>query len=234
MSRVETPARLAAGRHFLTPTVSAHVLEGTRAGPTALVQAGIHGDEIAGVHALEELLEEGLAPDAGRLIIVPVMNPAAYRARTRTAPGGLDLNRVFPGDAEAPEPERRLAARFTALVQSEAPGLMLTLHESWKRFHPEIPVSFGQTVVYGVEPRPPIVDHLVDEMNSQLENGYELWAPHFYPVATSSTEVLVEMMGPERMVGLCIETWMGFELPRRVAMQKAIVKAALRAVGVLD
>ncbi len=230
---MDTSARLAPGRHFLTPTVTAHVLEGTRPGPTVLLQAGIHGDEIAGVHALEELLEEGFVPASGRLLIVPVMNPAAYRARSRTAPGGLDLNRVFPGDAGATEPERRLAARFTALVQAEAPSLMMTLHESWKRFHPEIPVSFGQTVVYGVEPRPPIVDRLVAEMNTALENGYERWAPHYYPVVTSSTEVLVEMMGPERMVGLCVETWMGFELPRRVAMQKAVVMAALRHVGML-
>src|SRR5262245_2849097 len=42
------------GVHQLHPTISVHVLEGRRPGPTALVQAGIHGDEIAGVHALCE------------------------------------------------------------------------------------------------------------------------------------------------------------------------------------
>ena len=225
--------RLSPGRHFLTPTVTAHVFDAPQEGPTVLVQAGIHGDEIAGVHALEELLEEGLAPKAGRLILVPVMNPAAYRARTRAADGGLDLNRVFPGDPAGPEPERKLAAIFTGLVRSEAPALMMTLHESWKRFHPDVPVSFGQTVVYGVEPRPPIVDRLVAAMNTDLATAYEVWAPHYYPVATSSTEVLVEMQGADRMVGLCIETWMGFELARRVTMQKAIVRYALAECGVI-
>jgi len=221
---------LPTGTTFLTPTVAVHVFDAATPGPTAIIQAGIHGDEVAGVHALCELLEEGLRPDAGRLIVIPVMNAPAYRARQRTAPGGLDLNRCFPGDAEAEEPERRLARRFMDLVLDERPALVATLHESWKRFHPEVPVSFGQTVVYGVEPRPALVDAVVAAMNDRLEHPYELWAPHYYPVATSSTEVIVEATG---CIGLCIETWLGFDEARRVAMQRAVVRELLTGVGVL-
>ncbi|PKN58205.1 MAG: hypothetical protein CVU56_07155 [Deltaproteobacteria bacterium HGW-Deltaproteobacteria-14] len=221
---------LPTGTTFLTPTVPVHVLDAAAPGPTAIIQAGIHGDEVAGVHALAELLEGGLTPDAGRLIVIPVMNAPAYRARQRAAPGGLDLNRCFPGDAAAPEPERRLARRFMDLVLDERPALIATLHESWKRFHPEVPVSFGQTVVYGVEPRPPVVDTVVAAMNADLEHPYELWAPHYYPVATSSTEVIVEATG---CVGLCIETWLGFAEERRVAMQQKVVRILLESLGVL-
>ncbi|MFO0747893.1 MAG: succinylglutamate desuccinylase/aspartoacylase family protein [Myxococcota bacterium] len=217
----------------LAPTIPVHVFDAGVPGPTALIQAGIHGDEIAGVHALEELLEEGLRPARGRLLVIPVMNPPAYRARQRAAPGGLDLNRCFPGDAAAPERERRLARQLMDLVLRERPALMATLHESWKRFHPEIPVSFGQTIVYGVPERPPIVDRAVAAMNAALENPYERWAPHYFPVATSSTEVIVDAVGADAMVGLCIETWLGFELARRVAMQKAIVRILLGDVGLL-
>ncbi len=187
---------LAVGCHTLFPNVYVHVLEAPRAGPTALIQAGIHGDEIAGVHALEELLEEGLRPSAGRLIIIPCMNPRAYRARQRAAPGGLDLNRCFPGDPDAPELERRMAHGFMSLVLAERPTLMATLHESWKRHHPSFPVSFGQTITYGVEPRPAIIDRVLHVMNGKLETPYETWAPHYYPVATSSTEVIVDAVGP--------------------------------------
>jgi len=217
---------------WIAPTIPVHVLEGPAPGPTALIQAGIHGDEIAGVHALEELLEDGLTLVRGRLLIIPVMNPAAYRNRTRAAPGGLDLNRSFPGDAHAPERERRLARAFMDLVERELPVLMATLHESWKRHHPAVAVSFGQTVTYGVEPRPAIVDRTIAYMNTTLENPYELWAPHYFPVATSSTEVIVDRMGSDQLVGLCIETWMGFELARRVAMQKAVVRYLLSDVGI--
>ena len=62
--------RMSAGVHTLWPTVHATVREGESPGPTALVQAGIHGDEVAGVHALQELLEEGLAPERGRLSVM--------------------------------------------------------------------------------------------------------------------------------------------------------------------
>ena len=58
---------ISAGHHLLWPTVSAYVFDAPQPGPTALMQAGIHGDEVAGVHALQELLEEGLRPDRGRL-----------------------------------------------------------------------------------------------------------------------------------------------------------------------
>jgi len=224
---------LAAGLHQLFPNVVLHVFEAKVPGPTALIQAGIHGDEIAGVHALEELLEEGLTPKAGRLLVIPVMNPPAYRARLRAAPGGLDLNRSFPGDAVAPEAEKRLARIYMDLVMAERPALMATLHESMKRHHPAFPISFGQTLTYGVEPRPPLIDRVVSRLNESLESLYETWAPHYYPVATSSTEVIVEAVGPANIIGVCVETWMGFELRRRVAMQKAVVRQLLADIGML-
>jgi hypothetical protein len=142
---------LASGVHFLPPTGPVHVFDSGVPGATALIQAGIHGDEVAGVHALQELLEEGLTPRRGRLLVIPIMNAAAYRARQRSAPGGLDLNRCFPGDASAPEREKRLARQFMDLVMDERPALMATLHESQKRYDPAVTPSFGQTLVYGVE-----------------------------------------------------------------------------------
>lgn len=220
---------LSAGVHRLHPTVLAHVFDAPDPGPTALVQAGIHGDEIAGVHALEELLEEGLRPARGRLIVVPVMNPAAYRAQQRAAPGGLDLNRSFPGDADAPEVEKRLAARFMALIRDERPALVATLHESHKRYHPDVQPSFGQSIVYGVQPCPAAFEAVVDRLNAELPAEEERWATHYFPVATSSTEVIVDDIG---CLGTCVETWMGFELDRRVRMQKRVVELLLEQVGV--
>ena len=221
---------LPSGVTFLTPTVPVHVFDADEDGPTAIVEAGIHGDEIAGVHAVQELLEEELRPKRGRLIMIPPMNTPAYRARQRARPEGLDLNRCFPGDADAPEPERRLARRFMDLMIDEKPVLLATLHESWKRHHPDVPASFGQTVVYGVEPMPPICTAICDAMNEQLEHPYERWAPHYFPVATSSTEVIVDAVG---CIGLCIETWMGFEERRRIDMQRRVVQLLLENVGVL-
>ena len=217
------------GVHLIWPTIPLHVFQADEEGPTAIVEAGIHGDEIAGVHALEEMLEAGLRPTRGKLIVCPVMNPAAYRARQRAAPEGLDLNRCFPGDADAAEPERRLARKFMDLMQDEKPDLVVTLHESMKRYDPEVTPSFGQTVVYGVDPMPGIVGRTVDRLNANVADASEHWAPQYYPVATSSTEVIVDAVG---CVGLCIETWMGFPEARRVEMQKEVVEYLLDDLGV--
>lgn len=221
---------LSPGVHWLSPTLPVHVFQAEEAGATAILEAGIHGDEIAGVHAISELLEQGLRPARGRLILIPVMNPPAYRARTRAAPGGLDLNRCFPGDPASSEPERRLAARFMALMQDERPALLATLHESQKRYDPAVRPSFGQTIVYGVDPMPAVVARVVDHMNATLADESERWAPQHYPVATSSTEVIVDAVG---CVGLCIETWMGFDEARRVAMHKEVCLELLRAFDLL-
>ena len=51
-------------------TLSAQVIHGRQDGPTVFVSAGIHGDEVAGVHALWEMLEDGFKPQKG----TPMMN----------------------------------------------------------------------------------------------------------------------------------------------------------------
>jgi hypothetical protein len=219
---------LPTGITWFEPMLPLHVFDAPEPGPTALVQAGIHGDEVAGVHALAELLEEGLRPTHGRLVVVPVMNPPAYRARERKAPGGLDLNRCFPGDANAAERESRLARRFMDLVLDERPAIVVTLHESQKRYDPAVVPSFGQSIVYGVDPRPAIVDRTIDALNAEA-SAEEHWSPLYYPVATSSTEVIVEATG---CVGLCIETWMGFPERRRIEMQRRVVELLLADIGV--
>jgi hypothetical protein len=220
---------LSAGVHFLAPTIPLYVFDAPQPGPCALIQAGIHGDEVGGVHALSEMLEDRLRPTHGRLLVCPVMNPAAYRARQRAAPGGLDLNRCFPGDADAPETERRLARIFMDLVESERPDLMATLHESHKRYDPDVTPSFGQTLVYGVDPMPPIVGTVVERLNARFSTDDERWATQYYPVSTSSTEVIVDAVG---CIGICVETWMGFDETHRVEMQKAVVEFLLDEIGV--
>lgn len=233
-------SRMDAGVHWFLPTLPVHVMDAAEPGPTVVMEAGIHGDEIAGVHALEELLEAGLRPRRGRLIVIPRMNPAACRDRVRKctpAPegnalgwAGLDLNRCFPGDASAPELENRLAARFMQMMRDERPALVCTLHESQKRYSPEVKPSFGQTLVYGVDPCPPVITQVVERMNATKRDENEAWATQYYPVATSSTEVIVDAVG---CIGVCVETWMGFGERRRIEMQQEVVRHFLDALGTL-
>jgi predicted deacylase len=86
-------------------------VRGRRDGPYLLATGAVHGDEYEGPVAIQRLAAT-LDPDgfAGLFVGVPVVNTAAYAARSRTTPAdGLDLNRVFPG-ASGGGPSHALAA----------------------------------------------------------------------------------------------------------------------------
>ena len=71
-------------------------------GPTVYLSGGVHGDEFEGPIALMKLARELEAAEVqGRIIITPCLNLPAVLAGKRCSPiDGLNLNRVFPGDAD--------------------------------------------------------------------------------------------------------------------------------------
>ena len=79
------------------------------------------------------------------------------------------------------------------------------------------------------EPMPALVGRTVARLNARFTAPGERWAPYYYPVATSSTEVLVDAIG---CVGVCVETWMGFPETLRVSMHRAVVELLLDEIGV--
>jgi hypothetical protein len=76
--------------------------------PEVAVVAGIHGDEPCGPEAVESLLAD--PPAFGRPVKFVVANEAALERGVRYL--DEDLNRAFPGDAEAESHEGRLAERL--------------------------------------------------------------------------------------------------------------------------
>jgi predicted deacylase len=94
-------------------------VRGRRPGPTAVLVAGVHGDEFEGMAALPELVGSLDPGDLrGIVLALPVCNPFAHAAQDRCSPQSVDganLARVFPGDPEA-SPTRRLAAALFRLA----------------------------------------------------------------------------------------------------------------------
>ncbi len=90
---------------------------GREQGKTAVITAGVHGDEYEGPAALiqltRQLMERSLS---GTVVAIPVANPPAFAAGTRTNPeDGLNLARCFPGHAGGKPTERLAAALFEHL-----------------------------------------------------------------------------------------------------------------------
>ncbi|MBT8245402.1 MAG: succinylglutamate desuccinylase/aspartoacylase family protein [Winogradskyella sp.] len=70
-----------------------------KSGPTVLITAGIHGDEVNGVEIVRQIIAKGInIPKRGTIICVPVINVFGFINMNREFPDGRDLNRVFPGN----------------------------------------------------------------------------------------------------------------------------------------
>jgi predicted deacylase len=89
---------LAGGSSIEIPVV---VINGTKPGPVLWVDGAIHGDEPEGPLCCQILMRE-VKPEAlsGTLVLIPVINVAAYEAASRGNPLDTfshDMNRIYPG-----------------------------------------------------------------------------------------------------------------------------------------
>jgi predicted deacylase len=78
--------------------VPVHVLRSTEPGPTLLLMAGMHGDEVNGIETIRRLVRrELLQPLRGSIIAIPILNIYGFLNFSRDVPDGKDVNRSFPG-----------------------------------------------------------------------------------------------------------------------------------------
>ncbi len=78
--------------------IPVYVFNAKKPGPTLLVQAGLHGDEINGIEIVRRMLhEQQFAVEIGAVIAVPILNIFGFIHFSRDVPDGKDVNRSFPG-----------------------------------------------------------------------------------------------------------------------------------------
>ena len=102
--------------HTRTPlSIPIIVDRAAESGPSVLITAGIHGDEVNGVEIVRQLISKGFTkPQRGMVISIPVVNVFGFLNQERKFPDGRDLNRSFPGNAKG-----SLAARFAYFIMKE-------------------------------------------------------------------------------------------------------------------
>lgn len=132
------------------------IVEGESDGPTLWVTASIHGDEITGLAAAQDLLDEVEAAElAGTLVCLPNLNPAGLRRNERTSYyGNDDPNRYFPdgehGDDERvrpPETQERIDRQIYDRITDSADAVVC-LHTAGIRSRP---FTIRGRVPYGTE-----------------------------------------------------------------------------------
>ena len=95
--------------HTTTPILVPVIVERAKEdGPTVLLMAGLHGDEINGIEIIRRVIRKGFhKPQIGTIICLPVFNIFGFLNVKRELPDGRDLNRSFPGSESG-----SLAAQF--------------------------------------------------------------------------------------------------------------------------
>jgi uncharacterized protein len=91
------------------------VFRGKEPGPSLLLCAGLHGDEVNGTEILRRMIREhSLSPDKGTTIVLPIINVFGFLHSSRDLPDGKDLNRSFPGSKSG-----SLAMRTAHVIMKE-------------------------------------------------------------------------------------------------------------------
>ncbi len=134
-------ARLPTGTLIDIPV---HVFNGKKAGPTVLVQAGLHGDEINGVETLRRMLQENkFAIKKGAVIVVPILNIFGFIHFSRDVPDGKDVNRSFPG-RKTGSLASRIAHTYTEQILPQVDfGIDLHTGGSQRHNHPQARYTSG-------------------------------------------------------------------------------------------
>lgn len=96
------------------------IIHGKLAGPTLLIIAAMHGDELNGTEIINTLFGlKSLNKLRGTVIMVPVVNVYGLITRSRYLPGEIALDKSFPG-SKSGSLASRIAHLFTKTLFSKA------------------------------------------------------------------------------------------------------------------
>ncbi|CAZ95871.1 succinylglutamate desuccinylase/aspartoacylase family protein [Zobellia galactanivorans] len=119
--------------------IPAYVFNAKKPGPTLLVQAGLHGDEINGIEIVRRMLAEKLFHiSAGAIIAVPVLNIFGFIHFSRDVPDGKDVNRSFPGTKSGSMAGRIAYHYMTSILNQIDYGIDLHTGGSQRHNFPQV------------------------------------------------------------------------------------------------
>lgn len=227
--RVDT---LSPGTPWETPC---YTVDSMLEGPTVLLVGGLHGDEVAGYRAAEQIRRWPIA--RGRLVVVPRANVPAIQAGTRLTPEGLveealrNANRGFPSAAKPEDPISPPCAAIWALTQRLQPDWVVDLHEGFD-YRASNPDSAGSSII---SVRDPETDLLVESALAAVNAGIADPAQRLVAldggVQGGLQRAAHDVLGAH---ALCLETTTkGQAISTRVRQHRTMVSALLRGIGIL-
>ncbi len=136
---------------------------GTPGAPLVTIIAGTHGNEPAPALYLKEYVRRAVEfPPGYMFAIVPVVNERAFEAGVRSTARQTDVNRLWPGGP--------INSYLLPLVA--ASSLVVDFHESFGFSACQTPlggVTLGQTIYTNNSALVPLVDTVIDTLNSRVD-----------------------------------------------------------------
>jgi hypothetical protein len=130
--------------------IPAYVFNSKNPGPTVLVQAGLHGDEINGIEIVRRMLQQKrFKIERGAVIAVPILNIFGFIHFSRDVPDGKDVNRSFPG-TKAGSLASRMAYHYVSEIMHQM-DFAIDLHTGGAQRHNYPQIRFTQEDAYSRE-----------------------------------------------------------------------------------
>ncbi len=203
-----------------------YFVNGSQSDKTVIINAGIHGNEIASQLAALRLKQAEV--DGARLVIIPRANPKAIAAGKRNHPDDELLNRSFPGKIGASTAENRAAEIFN-LIEKFSPDLMLDLHES-EDFNSVNKNFVGQSIIaYPADKSISQGFEAVELINKEIDKNIE----KFVLITPPKTGSLTQAVGKHLNIpAFTLETCKKLDLKKRIDYQIKLISVLLKINGV--
>lgn len=200
--------------------------------PKILIDACIHGDEVAGKYACDTVMKY-IDVLEGTVVFVPMVNIQAFEKNVRGV--NVDLNQVFPGDPNADLYEERLAKDFMDLVALINPDVVINLHEAWTKYDDNLykkqkDKSFGQTIITNSEERPVFLVNTQYEINKKISDKDKIFRIQSFPYKENhSMDNIIDKL---KIPSYTIETLRTLPLEERINYQVICILAFIREAGI--
>jgi len=175
------------------------VQEGKRPGPTVLVVGGMHGDEVAGVKAADQITQWPIV--RGKLVVIPRANEAALKKHSRLLPTDEDrnLNRDFPQSADD-QPKGELARAIWEFVRQARPDWLLDLHEAIG-VRQQLKTSTGSTIIHDFKRDTRAqAEHMLEAINATIEDPTRKFVLLRGPIKGGIARSAADLLGVHAMI----------------------------------
>lgn len=199
-------------------------IDGQQPGPTVWVSGGVHGSELAGWQAAEQISRWRVR--RGRLIVVPHANRPAVQAEKRFASGDKDLNRQFP-KTSGQKASGPLAQALWQELNYYQPDWVFDLHEAMSNRNLN-KNSVGQTIIAHPAGQMPILaQRIIDDLNPDLPSVQKFQVIR-NPVHGSLAHAAGQVLETNAAI---VETSRLYPLQQRVQWHLQLMQSALERLG---